>query len=70
METCQVHYLEMIGYQQAWEMQKEFAAQIAAGERPATLLLLQHPHVYTFGSRGEADSPGAAATIWHQPGRV
>ena len=26
------------------------------GERPPTLLLLEHPHVYTFGRRGQAEN--------------
>ena len=33
-------------------MQKELAAQRAAGQIGDTLLLLEHPHTYTFGSRG------------------
>ena len=33
-------------------MQKELAAQRAADQIDDTLLLLEHPHTYTFGSRG------------------
>lgn len=51
---CEVHNLGLIDYQEAWDLQNQYAAEIAAGDRPATLLLLEHPHTYTFGRRGEA----------------
>ncbi|NWF65299.1 MAG: lipoyl(octanoyl) transferase, partial [Chloroflexi bacterium] len=34
--------------------QDQYAAEIAKGIRPPTLLLLEHPHVYTFGRKGNA----------------
>jgi lipoate-protein ligase B len=37
-------------------MQDEYAGEIAAGRRPPTLLLLEHPHVYTFGRKGHAEN--------------
>ncbi len=48
--------LGLIDYQTAWNLQDEYAAQIAAGTRPPTLLLLEHPHVYTFGRKGHAEN--------------
>ena len=51
---CEVHTFGLIEYQEAWDLQDQFAAEIAAGERPPTLLLLEHPHTYTFGRRGDA----------------
>jgi len=45
----------LIEYAQAWELQEKLVAQIARGEAPPTLLLLEHPHVYTFGRRGQAE---------------
>ena len=48
--------LGLIDYETAWKLQDEYAAQIAAGTRPPTLLLLEHPHVYTFGRKGNADN--------------
>jgi len=48
--------LGLIDYEIAWKMQHEYAAQIAEGERAPTLLLLEHPHVYTFGRRGHAEN--------------
>lgn len=51
-----VEDLGIIEYEQAWKLQGEYAAEIAAGTRPPTLLLLEHPHVYTFGRRGQAEN--------------
>jgi len=52
-EICQFHRLGVIGYLPAWELQNRLADEIARGTRPATLLLLEHPHTYTFGRRGQ-----------------
>lgn len=48
--------LGVIDYETAWKLQDLYAAQIAEGTRPPTLLLLEHPHVYTFGRKGNADN--------------
>jgi lipoyl(octanoyl) transferase len=48
--------LGLIEYETAWKLQDQYAAEIAAGKRPPTLLLLEHPHVYTFGRRGRQEN--------------
>lgn len=53
--------LGLIEYESAWKLQNEHAAEIAEGKRPPTLLLLEHPHVYTFGRRGNA-----ANLLWNE----
>ncbi len=53
---CEVCDLGLMEYERAWNMQGEFAAEIAAGKRAPTLLLLEHPHVYTFGRKGHAEN--------------
>jgi lipoyl(octanoyl) transferase len=53
---CDVLDLGLIEYEAAWKLQDQYAAEIAEGERPATLLLLEHPHVYTFGRRGKQEN--------------
>jgi len=53
---CVVEDLGLIDYESAWKLQDSYAAEIAAGMRPPTLLLLEHPHVYTFGRRGQAEN--------------
>src|ERR1043165_6020818 len=48
--------LGLIEYEVAWKLQEEYARDIAEGKRPPTLLLLEHPHVYTFGRRGKQEN--------------
>ncbi|GAB1469234.1 lipoyl(octanoyl) transferase LipB [Chloroflexota bacterium] len=48
--------LGLIDYERAWKLQDEYAAEIGEGKRPPTLLLLEHPHVYTFGRKGNVDN--------------
>ena len=53
---CVVEDFGLIEYEAAWKLQDEYANEIATGARPPTLLLLEHPHVYTFGRRGQAEN--------------
>lgn len=48
-------WLGRISYLDAWAMQRELAAGVAAGEEPETLLLLEHPHTYTLGRRASQE---------------
>src|SRR5512147_2410720 len=48
--------LGLIEYESAWKLQEDFAHKIAEGKRLPTLLLLEHPHVYTFGRRGKQEN--------------
>ncbi|MPZ23191.1 MAG: lipoyl(octanoyl) transferase LipB [Dehalococcoidia bacterium] len=48
-----VQRLGMIPYAQAWDLQTRLAAAVASGEAPNTLLLVQHPAVYTTGRGGK-----------------
>ena len=48
--------LGLIEYEAAWKLQDQYASEIAKGQRPPTLLLLEHPHVYTFGRRGKQEN--------------
>lgn len=54
--NLEIFDLGLIDYEAAWRLQDQYAAEIAAGTRPPTLLLLEHPHVYTFGRKGNADN--------------
>jgi lipoyl(octanoyl) transferase len=70
-----------VPYEQAWEMQREVHARRVAGEGPDTLLLLEHPSVYTAGKRTEPHERPADGTpvvdvdrggkiTWHGPGQL
>lgn len=54
MRTCDAVWLGSLPYQEAWDLQIRLAEEIAFRRRPPTLLLLEHPHTFTFGSRGQA----------------
>ena len=56
MQNFIVEDLGLADYETAWKLQDEYAVEIAAGIRPPTLLLLEHPHVYTFGRTGQAEN--------------
>ena len=76
----EVRRLGTIDYQSAWQMQREVAdARVAGG--PDTLLLLEHPPVYTAGKRTEPherpvdgtpviDTDRGGKITWHGPGQL
>ena len=49
--ACEYAWLGRVPYEEAWSLQKRLASERAAGERPDTLLLLEHPPVFTTGRR-------------------
>jgi lipoyl(octanoyl) transferase len=53
-------WLGMVGYQDAWELQREISLARRSGAlTDDVLLLLEHPPVYTVGRQGEARHLGA-----------
>lgn len=50
-QVCQVRDLGLTPYGEGRALQDRLARGIAQGEIPPTLLLLEHPHTYTFGRR-------------------
>jgi lipoate-protein ligase B len=42
-------------YQEAWDLQGEIVAAVRDGRAPDTLLLLEHPHVFTMGKAASAN---------------
>jgi lipoyl(octanoyl) transferase len=45
--------LGTVDYREAWDLQREVAAAVAAGTAPDTVLLLEHPPTVTLGRRTE-----------------
>lgn len=45
--------LGSMAYQAAWDLQSDLADRVADGSHPPCLLLVEHPHTFTFGRRGE-----------------
>jgi len=50
-KLVKVQELGVVDYLSAWEMQKQIAEEVLTGKIENTLLLLQHPSVYTAGRR-------------------
>ncbi len=46
---CQVISLGTVEYRRAWQLQTDLVNAFHNGSQPNTLLLLEHPHVYTRG---------------------
>jgi lipoyl(octanoyl) transferase len=79
-DPVDVRRLGTIEYHAAWQMQRELAdARVAGG--PDTLLLLEHPPVYTAGKRTEpherpvdgtpvVDTDRGGKITWHGPGQL
>jgi lipoyl(octanoyl) transferase len=70
-----------VDYQAAWDEQRRLHEAVVAGERPDTVLLLEHPSVYTAGKRTEAwdrpidgtpvvDVDRGGKITWHGPGQL
>ena len=71
----------LVEYQKAWGVQRTIHAEVVSGVRPNTLLLLEHPSVYTAGRRtDEAERPSDGTPVidvdrggritWHGPGQL
>ncbi len=48
-------WLGSAGYRDAWDLQAEIVAAVRGGHALDTLLLLEHPHVFTMGKAASAD---------------
>ncbi|HEX6969681.1 MAG TPA: lipoyl(octanoyl) transferase LipB [Micromonosporaceae bacterium] len=71
----------LVDYLAAWEEQRRVHEAVVSGDRPDTVLLLEHPSVYTAGKRTEPwDRPMDGTPVidvdrggkitWHGPGQL
>ena len=51
--SCALVDLGIVPYHTAWELQRRLAAARHADAIPDVVLLLEHPHTYTIGRRGD-----------------
>lgn len=72
---------ERVDYERAWQLQRDLHARVVAGTAPDTVLLLEHPPVYTAGTRTQPDERPVDGTpvvdvdrggrvTWHGPGQL
>jgi lipoyl(octanoyl) transferase len=70
-----------VDYLEGWELQRRLHAEIVAGARPETVVLLEHKSVYTAGKRTEdierpndgtpvIDVDRGGKITWHGPGQL
>jgi lipoyl(octanoyl) transferase len=81
VSELQVIRAGLVPYEDAWARQRELHEQRVAGTGPDTLLLLEHPPVYTAGKRTEPherpfdgtpviDVDRGGKITWHGPGQL
>src|SRR5512132_780811 len=72
---------ERLDYQATWDLQRAIHAEVSAGNRADTVLLLEHASVYTAGKRTEpqerpldgtpvVDVDRGGKITWHGPGQL
>lgn len=83
MKPWQVLDLGTAGYREVWARQRALVEQRQSGEAPDTLLIVEHPHVFTLGRRRDSHqnvlAPGDVEVIeierggdvtYHGPGQL
>ena len=72
---------DAVDYQDGWDLQRRVHADVVAARAPDTVLLLEHPPVYTAGRRTEpherpfdgtpvVDVDRGGKITWHGPGQL
>src|SRR5919109_2647049 len=59
--VVRAYWLAEVPYRQAWDLQRGLVDAVRSGEHPGALLLLEHPHVFTIGRRGDGST-----LLWSQ----
>jgi lipoate-protein ligase B len=54
--VVRAYWLAEVAYRRAWDLQRALVDAVRAGRHPGALLLLQHPHVFTIGRRGDGST--------------
>jgi lipoyl(octanoyl) transferase len=68
MKSCSIVDVGLIGYAEAWELQKRLVAARKTGTTEDVLLLCEHPHVITLGRSGKREHLLASEQVLRQKG--
>ena len=71
----------LMDYEKSWQMQRDIHVEVAEGSRANTLILIEHPSVYTAGRRTDIlerpqdgtpviDVDRGGRITWHGPGQI
>jgi lipoyl(octanoyl) transferase len=72
---------DFVDYEAGWDLQRKIHSEVVSGERPDTVILLEHTPVYTAGKRTEdserpqdgtpvIDVDRGGKITWHGPGQL
>jgi lipoyl(octanoyl) transferase len=68
MKSCFIVEVGLIGYAEAWALQKRLVAARKSGAIEDVLLLCEHPHVITLGRNGKREHLLASEQVLRQKG--
>jgi lipoyl(octanoyl) transferase len=68
MKSCYIVDVGLIGYAEAWAVQKRLVAARKTGAIEDVLLLCEHPHVITLGRNGKREHLLASEQVLRQKG--
>lgn len=68
MRKCELRRLGRIGYEEAFELQRQLVAARKQGSIPDQFLLLEHPHTITLGRNGHMENLLASEEVLRRSG--
>lgn len=68
MRKCELRRLGRIGYEEAFELQRQLVAARKQGSIPDQFLLLEHPHSITLGRNGHMENLLASEEVLRRSG--
>jgi lipoate-protein ligase B len=55
-QVVRAYWLAEVPYRRAWDLQRSLVDAVRSNRHPGALLLLEHPHVFTIGRRGDGST--------------